>query len=676
MATSATSATTGSNIDVASIVSQLMTVERRPLNALNTKEFSYQAKLSAYGNLQGALSSFQTAVSGLNDPSKFQSLRATSSDSSIATASAASTAPEGAYALEVTSLAQSQKLAATGNISQTAVIGNGVLTFDFGTIDASGGSFNPTTGKYTDATYTSSGSGLKTVTIDATNNSLQGIRDAINKAKIGVTATIVNDGSASPYRLVLSSDNMGKTNSLKISVAGDAALGSLLTHDPANNAGQNLSETVTALNADFKVNGVAVSKTSNTVTDVIEGVTLNLLKAPTTTPVNVSVARDTSSINTSVAAFVKGFNELRKTLQSISTYDPATKQAAVLQGDSAVRTVQSQIRAALSTSVNTGGSLTTLSQIGISFQKDGSLALDTTKLNSAISNNPGDIASLFASIGKATDSLVAYSSAATSTKPGNYAVSISTLATQGSSAGNVDLNAGPTTIAASTTMSVTLDGISASVALSEGTYTAAQMAAMIQSAINGTSAFSSAGSSVAATIDAVSGFMTITSNRYGSASNVSLSSGAGTPVSDFMGVAPPAPVAGVDVAGTIGGLAATGSGQFLTAAAGDATGLKVQISGGAIGARGTVNYSQGYAHTLNQLTTSMLASDGLLASRTKGVNNSIKDIGKQRDALNLRLNQLEANYRKQFSALDTMLSSMNATSIYLTQQLASLPQPY
>ncbi|MDH4284429.1 MAG: flagellar hook protein, partial [Gallionellaceae bacterium] len=213
-------------MDVNSIVSQLMTVEQRPLLALARKEASYQAQLSAYGSIKGALSSFQSAVSGLSNASRFQGLTATSSDTSIITASAASSAVAGAYSIDaITSLAQAQKLAAAGQASSTAAIGTGTLTFDFGTI--SGGTFSSVTGKYTGATFTSSGAGTKTVTIDATNNSLQGIRDAINAAKIGVTATIVNDGGASPYRLALSSDSIGKTNSIKISVAGDAGLSSL-----------------------------------------------------------------------------------------------------------------------------------------------------------------------------------------------------------------------------------------------------------------------------------------------------------------------------------------------------------------------------------------------------------------------------------------------------------------
>jgi flagellar hook-associated protein 2 len=595
-------------------------------------------------------------------------LKATPSDTSVFTASASSIAIAGVYSLDaITKLAQSQKLAATGQASSTATIGNGTLTFDFGAI--TGGTFDAATGKYTGATFTSSGAGTKLVTIDATNNSLQGIRDAINTAKIGVTATIINDGGASPYRLALTSDSIGKANSIKVSVTGDAALSNLLAHDPGNNTGQSLAETVTAQNAEFKVDGVSVSKASNTVTDVIQGVTLNLQKT-TATPVNLTVARDNATIKSSVESFVKAYNDLNKILKDISAYNPETKTGSILQGDSTVRMLQSKMHSVLNTPVgNTGGSLSTLSQIGVSFQKDGTLVLDASKLNAAITSNFSDIASLFAATGKASDSLISYSSATSATRPGSYAVNVATLATQGKAAGNFNLNAGLNTIAASTAINVTLDGTTASVALTAGSYTASQLAAMVQSAINGASAFSSVSSSIVATVDG-SGFLTLTSSRYGSASGVSLSDGSGTAVSAFMGTA--TSTAGVDVAGTIEGLAATGSGQFLTSSAGNSTGLKLLVSGGSTGVRGTASYSQGYAYSLDALATSLLGSDGQLSGRKTGLDNTIKDIGKQRDALNQRLEMIEKRYRAQFTALDTMLSSMNLTSNYLTQQLTAL----
>jgi flagellar hook-associated protein 2 len=662
--TSATSATTGSNIDVASIVSQLMTVEQRPLTALSSKEASIQARISAYGSVKGALSGFQSALSGLSNSSTFQGLTASSSDSTMLTAFAASNAAAGSYAINVTSLAQSQKLVALGQASQTASIGSGastILTFDFGTIG--GGTL--ASGKYTGSSYTSNGNGTKTVTIDSTNNSLQGIRDAINAANVGVTASIINDGSTTPYRLALSSSANGISNSLKISVAGDATLNTLLAQDPASNTGQNLTETTTAQNANFTVNGVAVSKTSNSVSDVIQGITLNLLQKTTST-VNLNISQNTSAVSTAISGFVKAYNDLHTTLTNVSKYDAATKTGAILQGDFAVRTVSTQVRGILNTPLSGSGSLTTLSQIGVTFQKDGSLALDSTKLNTAMTNNFSDIAALFATVGKASDSLISYSSAASSVKPGSYAVNISQLATQGSVTGLAPAPATTITTGSNDTLNISVNGVGTTVTLSAGTYTAATLAAEVQTRINGASALSSIGSSVSVTQSG--GIFTITSNSYGSSSSVAIG---GNGAANLLG-GTPTPTAGLDVAGTIDGVSATGSGQFLTSGSGNSLGLKIQVNGGALGTRGTVNFAQGYAYTLNQLSTTLLATNGLLDGKTTGLNKSIADIAKQRVTLTARLASIQTNYTKQFSALDVMLSSMNSTSTYLTQQLAAI----
>lgn len=655
-------AVSSTNLDINSIVSQLMTVERRPVAKLDTKEAVFQAKLSAFGSLKGAVSSFQSALQGLSNASSFQALKATSSDTTTFSASATSAAVAGTYSLEVTSLAQAQKLVAAGQTSSTDAIGTGAsttVTFDFGTI--SGGSLN--NGVYTGATFTSSGNGTKSITIDSSNNSLQGIRDAINAAGMGVTATIINDGSNAPYRLALSADNNGVSNSMKITVSGDAAVDNLLAHDPAGT--QNLSETVAAQNASFKVNGVAVSKTSNTVSDVIQGVTLTLHKA-TTSAATLTVARDTASISSSISSFVKTYNDLSKTLKDLSAYDASTQKGAILQGDATVRSLHTQLRGILNTAVvGTSGGLTKLSDVGVSFQKDGTLKLDQNKLDSAIASNFGDIAGLFASVGKATDSLVSFSSATSSTKAGNFAVNVTQLATKGTSVGSAAAN---TTISAGVNdaLELTVDGVSASIVLASGTYTAATLAAEVQSKINSVKALSDAGISVGVTESA--GVLTITSAAYGSASTVAVTGGNG--MADLMGT--PTESAGMDVAGSIGGVAATGSGQVLKVSSGELQGLSIIISGGALGARGTLNYSIGYASTLNTWANSILASDGMIASRADGISKSIADINKQRAALETRLINIENRYRAQFTALDVMLSNMNQTSTYLTQQLANI----
>ena len=320
-ATSSAGITT-SSIDVAGIVGSLITAEKQPLTGLNNQITSYQTKISAIGTVQSALSSFQTAAQGLSKLT-FNTFQATSSNSTALSATASSIAKPANYSLSVTQLAQAQNLVAAGQASSASAIGSGsttTLTFDFGTI--SGGTLN--NGTYSGASFASNGSTAKSVTIDASNNTLSGIRDAINAANVGVTASIINDGSASPYRLVLSSNTSGLADSMKISVAGDAALSSLLAQDPAGT--QNLSQTSAAQNANFTVNGIAISKTSNTVGDVVPGVTLNLAGV-STTPFTLNIAPDVSSVSKAISSFVTTYNDTVKAIQSQTSYDPKTKTA-------------------------------------------------------------------------------------------------------------------------------------------------------------------------------------------------------------------------------------------------------------------------------------------------------------------------------------------------------------
>lgn len=649
----------GSGLDVSSLVSQLMALERRPLTALDTKEAKYQAQLTAYGSLKGALSSFQTAVAALAAPARFSATKASLADTTVATASASAGAAAGNYSIEVQTLAQSHKVKSGSFTTTTDAVGTGTITIQFGTY--SGGAFTLNADK-----------AAATISIDSSKSSLAGVRDAINAANAGATASIVNDGSGN--RLVIASKDSGVANALKITVADDDADNtdnaglSQLVHDASSGGTTNMTQTVAAQNAVVVIDGITVSKASNTITDAIEGVTLTLLKANTPSATTLSVSRDTAAVQTSVQSFVKAYNDLKKTIDDLSKYDAANKRASTLTGEATVRSVQSQLRSQFNTALTTaGGGLTTLSDIGISFQADGTLKLDTVKLNTALNDATKDVSTLFAAVGKPTDSLVAFAGSTADTKNGSYAVNVTQLATQGAAAGGAA--AGLTISAGSNdALSLTVDGTAISVTLAAGTYTAAALAAELQSKINGVSALSAAGSAVTVTQSA--GVLTVTSNRFGSASTVALTGGNG--LADLFGTQ--SETAGVDAAGTIGGFNATGSGQTLTGS-GDASGLAIKISGGATGGRGTVNFSRGFAYELDKLVGRMLENDSLIDGRMDGIAASIKSLDAQREVLARRLESVEKRYRAQFTALDTMIASMTKTSNFLTQQLANLPTP-
>ncbi len=629
----------GSNLDINGIISSLMTVEQRPITLLTQKEAKYQAQLTAYGSLKGVLASFQTSMQNLASAAKYQGLTAAVGDASVFTAAASNAAAAGGYTVSVSNIAQSQVLAAAGVASMTSASSTGTLTLKVGSGAAA------------------------TVTIDASNNTLSGMRDAINAANAGVTATIVNDGSATPYKLVLTASASGAANTIEVTNG--------LTAGELYDAVAGLTQMRQAKDAVLTVNGVPVTSASNTLTAVIPGVTLNLLKAGDTT---LTLARDTASVQAAVGAFVKSYNEVNTSITSMTAYNASTKQGAVLIGDSTVHKLQSSIRATLSNALaGTGSSLTTLSQIGVSFQKDGSLALDSAKLTKALENNFTDLAALFGVHGKSSNSLLSFVASGTAAKPGDYQVNITAAATQGAAIG-VNALAGSTVIDASNAgFSMTVDGIaSGALSLAHGTYTPAQLAAALQAALDSSSAFTANGIGATVTLD--TGRIAIASKSYGTAS--AISGAAGTALS-ALGLDGSENGAGTDVAGSfaIDGtvIAATGSGQTLTAGA---DGITVRYSGTAAQAAAnpyaTLSFSQGYASRLSTLATSVLSSTGTLAGRTSGIDASVRDIGERRAELNRRLAGIEARYRAQFSALDVMVSRLNQTSAFLAQQLASL----
>ncbi len=387
MATSAVS----SGIDVQGIVAGLMQIERMPIDKLNKQQQSYQSKISALGNIQSQMANLQTAVKALNNTStsSLVAFKSTSSDTTILSATADSTAAAGNYSINVTNLAQSQNLVATGQTSSSTAISDGVattVTFDFGTI--TGGTL--TNGAYTGATFNSSGGTPGSIVIDGTNNSLTGIRDAINAAGLGVTATIVNDGSASPYRLTLTSSTTGAASSVKITTSGgDGTINTLLAHDPGGlPSAQHLNQTVEAKNANFTVNGIAATNASNTVTNVIQGVTLNLSKDASSA--TLSVGRDTSAVTSAVNGLVTAYNSLYSSMRNAYAY----KSGSVLEGDTTLRNLQLQMRS-VAAGVVTGGTMSNLGEAGISFKTDGTMQLDSSKLSSAMTTNFADVAHLF-----------------------------------------------------------------------------------------------------------------------------------------------------------------------------------------------------------------------------------------------------------------------------------------
>lgn len=382
MASSLSVSGLGSGIDVSGIVSQLMEIERQPLAALDKKEASVQAKISAFGSLKSSLSSLQNAIAGLKLPvggnalDFYSTYKGTLSDDGVASITASDGTVPGKYSLEVTQLAKENRIISAANPS----IGTGTLTISLGAADGS------TT--------------TKTTTVEIGSGSLTAVRDAINGASAGVTAAVIKGDAGE--QLVITADEGGAKQFVSLSgVSG-------LDYSPSAPTA-NFTEQQAAQSALIKLNGVAIESQGNKVTDALEGVTIELKKTTEAgSPATMTLARDTSSLNKALEKFVSAYNEYNTLVREQGGYDASTEKAGALLGDSALRGADSKMRSMLSSvpAELAGLDKKTLSDIGISIQKDGSLKLDSGKLDKALAADFSGVARVAAGYGRSMDGII------------------------------------------------------------------------------------------------------------------------------------------------------------------------------------------------------------------------------------------------------------------------------
>jgi len=663
----------GSGLDVKGILEQIVAAEREPTeNRLNIKEGTLQAELSAFGTIKGAVSSFQSSLAKLSSPASFNSSNATVSDTDIVTATAASTAPAGSYSVEVKNLAQAHSLASMAFENLDDVIGTGTLTFNFGTtLYDAGTNFETADDTYTSFTKNADRSS-ESVLIDASNNTITGIRDAINEADIGVSASIIDDGSG--YRLLLSSTDLGENNSLEISVDEGAAPAddidttglSILAF---NSSATNIEQTQAGQDALVSINGLSIKRESNVLTEAIPGLTLSLKKADIGNPVQVSVkSTDVNQAKGNISSFIGSYNELTNLLNGFTKFGGEDGDNGLLLGDTTSRNMLQQIRRELGGFIDNGGSFNSLSSIGITTSRDGTLTINSADLTDALEENFGSVAQLFYATGNATDNGVLFKDSSAFTREGSYAVSIGALATQG--ALTAQSVAGPVTLTSSNnTFALNIDGVSSNIiALSQATYNDLNdLAQEIQNRINDDAELQK--KDVTVNVAYESGAFKITSASYGADSKIFIETQNTT-----LGFTEDAVINnGSNVIGSIGGEPAIGVGRLLTGT-GLASGLLLEITGNDIGGRGDVTFSRGIASKLDGLLEKFLSSSGQLTARTDSIQSQIDSISEERLELNLRVDSIEARYKKQFTALDVLIGQLKNTSNFLQQQLDSLPQ--
>ncbi|NMG32175.1 flagellar filament capping protein FliD [Aromatoleum evansii] len=370
----------GSGLDIKGIISQLMAIERQPLSRLQTQQTSFQAKLSAFGQIKSALSKLQDAAKALTNSSTFSATTAKVADATAFSATSSASAATGVYSVDIDTLARSQRVATSATTAPAVAPGDLTITF----------------GSYAqDGTFTPDGSGAKTVTL-AAGSTLAELRDAINSAKTGVTARVINNGTVD--QLVLTGDSTGAGKAFQISGSGGLAG---FSFDAGNPGSSTLSSIQAAQDAKLTVDGIAITRSTNTISDVIEGVTLTLTKE-NTGPVEVTIAQNNEVADKAIDDFVTAYNELNKLLREQSAYNAETRKAGTLNGDSAVRSIQNQLRNIFRNPLTGLDGATMLSDIGLSFKPDGTMTVDDSKLATALADPTKNVAELFGGNGTIT----------------------------------------------------------------------------------------------------------------------------------------------------------------------------------------------------------------------------------------------------------------------------------
>ena len=653
----------GSGLDIGGLVSSLVSAEGAGKSArLDRREIDFQAKLSIIGSVKSALKDFQGSYSGLKLTSNFKSYTASSSDTAAFTATAKNGAEETSYSLAVTQIAKAHKLKTIEFAEKDTSIGTGSLQFVQGD------------GTTTDVTIT--------------DGSLEGIRDAINSADFGVDASIVFNGTG--YVMSLASD-LGTDKAITSIDATTVPANTLDSFEygaTADDPAVDMTDIQAAQAASFTVNGVGITSQTNTVTNIIDNVTIEL-KAGDGGIANetLTIGRNTSTVEAAVAEFVEGYNSLISGLNSATFYDSDSEESGILIGDPTVRGIVTQMRNMLNnTTGNASTEFNSFASIGILTTRDGTLEFDSSKLASALKSKPDEVQELLAGGGASIAALdTEIVSITDNIGAGSYQLDVTAVPERAAHESSVSpigsFNFDYT--GSDTRFSMLIDGVAstADITIPAIDYTGAtdlesgkNIAAAIQAAINNDATANSLGYSSIVTfeessVDPGKYSYKIASEKYGSASSVEVEPTVGGDFATLTKIASTGGTAAVGVsgAGTIAGQAASFVGNRVTGS-GLYAGFVLDITGGGTGIR-TVNVTEGNISKLDVLINSFLDSDGLLDAKADGLGASIEIINEQRAALALRLESLESRLIKQFSAMDSLVAQLNSTSSFLTNQL-------
>ncbi len=639
----------GSGVLTSDLIDKLVSAEREPTELrLDRRQSDIEARLSAFSRVQSAMTDLRLPARILSNPDALGELSATSSNSAFS-ATASNGAATGNYQLEVTQLARAQTLAGPSFTSPDDPVGTGTLTFTINGQDTN-------------------------VLVNSGNNSLTGLRDAVNNARIGVTATIIDTGNG--FQLSFMADESGSAGAMSISVSdqdGNNTDTSGLSRFSFTAGAENLTETTTAEDAALKLNGVAITRSSNSIDDLLEGVTIELTGTNTGNPGVLGVSRDLSGAADRVQEFVDKFNALQAIVNEVTAFDPSTGKGEVLMGDNTLRTMTNQIRSIIGNPVSglESANVRSLAEVGISTNREtGERMFNAVTFEKKMTDYPDDVVALFATQGRTSDENVSFLTRGVA-PAGTYDVEVTQVATRGSYSGNLDLSAGVTIDADNDSFQLAVDGVASDpITLAAGTYTASELVTLLQQAIDADASLTGAGISVSVGLDA-NNQLTLTSGSYGSSSTVEFTA-VDTTTLATLGLDLGAGTAGVDVAGKINGEDAVGSGRKLRLDGGDYSGLAVEVAGSTTGSLGSVTVIDGIAEQMIDVLDNLLGFEGAIQVKNQSLNEELAAVANDRQQMEARLASTRSRLEKQFIAADILVSRFNSTADYIGNQLDAL----
>jgi flagellar hook-associated protein 2 len=653
----------GSGIDSNKLADQLADANKLVQSQrLTTKKTLLQTQISDYGLLRSSLAKLETSAAALGSADTFNAKALSVPDTKLlGITKLDSKTVAGSYQLKVLQTAQAQSLSSGSFSSTSSPIGKGTLVIRLGDWDANAFAV--------DSTKTGG-----TITIDDSNNSLAGLRDAINKENIGVTASIISDGGG--YKLLLTAST-GAKNEIEIVATEDAGSSGLAAFN-FNAATKSLTQLQEGRDALISINGLQVSRESNHVTDVIEGLEFDLFSSSPDETINLIISEDKSVAEQTIRDFVAAYNTFKAEVDALTGYNAELDTYGSLSRDPLAKNLIQTIRTTLSSAVEgLGGGFTNLSSLGIRTELDGTLKIyenESTGFRAAIDDNFDLVRDLF--IPKASSSTpgIEVTKFSARSQPGSYEVVITQQPSKGTLVANepVDLG-GIGSGSKDYNFIFQLNGVASNtISLPEGkSYTSgAELAADLQSLINLDANIKTARASV--TVGFEGGKLVFTSTAYGATSNVGFAEVSADMWADLGMSSGVVVTAGTDVAGTVDGVAAFGSGNVLLPAIGSkAEGLSMLIEPGTTS--GTLNFTRGFAGGLSSLVNEFLKTSGLISERETNIDRDIKRVANDEEVLNRRSEAYRARLMAQFQAMESIVRSLNTTGGFLDGLVDRLP---